>query len=51
MFLRKENFHLRSNRIWKGADLLMEIVSGRDKVSTFKRLGRDISRHTFANMV
>jgi Uma2 family endonuclease len=31
MFLRKENFHLRSNRIWKGADLLMEIVSGDPK--------------------
>ena len=28
MFLRKENFHLRSNRIWNGADLVMEIVSG-----------------------
>ncbi|MEX0613734.1 MAG: Uma2 family endonuclease [Pirellulales bacterium] len=31
MFLRKENFHLRSNRIWKGADLVMEIVSGDPK--------------------
>jgi Uma2 family endonuclease len=31
MFLRKENYHLRSNRIWKGADLLMEIVSGDPK--------------------
>lgn len=31
LFLRKENFHLRSNRIWKGADLLMEIVSGDPK--------------------
>jgi Uma2 family endonuclease len=31
MFLRKEHFHLRSNRIWKGADLLMEIVSGDPK--------------------
>jgi Uma2 family endonuclease len=31
MFLRKENFHLRSNRIWNGADLLMEIVSGDPK--------------------
>jgi Uma2 family endonuclease len=27
LFLRKENFHLRSNRIWKGADLVMEVVS------------------------
>src|SRR5438876_446958 len=26
LFIRKENYHLRSNRIWKGADLLMEIV-------------------------
>jgi Uma2 family endonuclease len=31
MFLRKENFHLRSNRIWKGADLVMEVVSGDPK--------------------
>jgi Uma2 family endonuclease len=28
LFIRKENYHLRSNRIWNGADLLMEIVSG-----------------------
>ena len=27
LFLRKENFHLRSNRIWSGADLVMEVVS------------------------
>ena len=27
MFLRKENFHLRTNRIWNGADLVMEVVS------------------------
>jgi Uma2 family endonuclease len=27
MFLRKENYHLRSNRIWNGADLVMEVVS------------------------
>jgi Uma2 family endonuclease len=31
MFLRTENFHLRSNRIWKGADLVMEVVSGDPK--------------------
>jgi Uma2 family endonuclease len=31
MFIRKDNYHLRSNRIWKGADLLMEIVSGDPK--------------------
>jgi len=31
MFLRNENFHQRSNRIWRGADLLMEIVSGDPK--------------------
>jgi Uma2 family endonuclease len=31
MFLHNEHFHLRSNRIWKGADLLMEIVSGDPK--------------------
>jgi Uma2 family endonuclease len=31
LFIRKENYHLRSNRIWKGADLLMEIVSGDPK--------------------
>ncbi len=27
LFLRKENFHLRANRIWRGADLVMEVVS------------------------
>src|SRR3990172_3849383 len=27
LFLRKENFHLRTNRIWNGADLVMEVVS------------------------
>jgi Uma2 family endonuclease len=27
LFLRQENFHLRSNRIWNGADLVMEVVS------------------------
>lgn len=31
LFLRKENYRLRSNRIWKGADLVMEIVSGDPK--------------------
>jgi Uma2 family endonuclease len=31
LFLRKDNFHLRSNRIWKGADLVMEVVSGDPK--------------------
>jgi Uma2 family endonuclease len=31
LFLRKENFHLRSNRIWKGADVVMEVVSGDPK--------------------
>ena len=27
LFLRKENYHLRSNRFWNGADLVMEVVS------------------------
>jgi Uma2 family endonuclease len=27
LFLRKENSHLRTNRFWNGADLVMEIVS------------------------
>ncbi len=27
LFCRKENFHLRTNRIWNGADLVMEVVS------------------------
>jgi|tagenome__1003787_1003787.scaffolds.fasta_scaffold20849120_2 Uma2 family endonuclease len=27
LFLRKENYHLRTNRIWIGADLVMEVVS------------------------
>lgn len=27
LFLRKENFHLRANRFWKGADVVMEVVS------------------------
>ncbi len=27
LFLRKQNFHLRTNRVWNGADLVMEIVS------------------------
>jgi Uma2 family endonuclease len=27
LFLRKENFHLRTNRFWNGADLVMEVVS------------------------
>lgn len=31
LFMRKGNFHLRSNRIWKGADLVMEVVSGDPK--------------------
>jgi Uma2 family endonuclease len=31
LFLRKENFHLRSNRIWKGADLVVKVVSGDPK--------------------
>jgi Uma2 family endonuclease len=31
LFLRKDNFKLRSNRIWKGADLVMEVVSGDPK--------------------
>lgn len=31
LFVRKENYQLRGNRIWKGADLLMEIVSGDPK--------------------
>jgi Uma2 family endonuclease len=31
LFLRKDNFRLRSNRIWKGADIVMEVVSGDPK--------------------
>ena len=31
LFLSKANFHLRSNRIWKGADLVIEVVSGDPK--------------------
>lgn len=31
LFLFNKNFHLRSNRIWKGADLVMEVVSGDPK--------------------
>jgi Uma2 family endonuclease len=27
LFLRKEHFHLRTNRVWNGADLVMEVVS------------------------
>jgi Uma2 family endonuclease len=27
LFLRQENFHLRTNRLWNGADLVMEVVS------------------------
>ena len=27
LFLRKTNFHLRTNRVWNGADLVMEVVS------------------------
>jgi Uma2 family endonuclease len=27
LFLKKENFGLRSNRVWSGADLVMEVVS------------------------
>jgi Uma2 family endonuclease len=27
LFLRKENYHLRHNRVWDGADLVMEVVS------------------------
>jgi Uma2 family endonuclease len=27
LFLCKENFHLRTNRVWNGADLVMEVVS------------------------
>jgi Uma2 family endonuclease len=27
LFLRKENFHLRTNRAWNGADLVLEVVS------------------------
>jgi Uma2 family endonuclease len=34
LFIRKENYRLRSNRIWKGADLLMEVVSGDPKDRT-----------------
>jgi Uma2 family endonuclease len=31
LFLRKENFKVRTNRIWNGADLVMEVVSGDPK--------------------
>jgi Uma2 family endonuclease len=31
LFLRNENFRLRSNRIWSGADLVIEVVSGDPK--------------------
>jgi Uma2 family endonuclease len=31
LFLRKENYALRTNRIWNGADLVMEVVSGDPK--------------------
>lgn len=31
LFLRAENYHLRSNRIWNGADLVMEVVSADPK--------------------
>ena len=27
LFLRKANFHRRTNRVWNGADLVMEVVS------------------------
>jgi Uma2 family endonuclease len=27
LFLRKQNFHLRTNRFWNGADLVMDVVS------------------------
>ena len=27
LFLRNEKFHLRGNRLWSGADLVMEVVS------------------------
>jgi Uma2 family endonuclease len=27
LFLCKQNFHLRTNRVWNGADLVMEVVS------------------------
>jgi Uma2 family endonuclease len=31
LFLRKENYHLRTNRVWNGADLVMEVVSADPK--------------------
>jgi Uma2 family endonuclease len=48
MFIRKENYRLRTNRIWNGADLLMEIVSGdpqdrkrdyEDKIADYAAMG------------
>ena len=31
LFLRKANFHRRTNRVWNGADLVMEVVSADPK--------------------
>lgn len=31
LFLLKEHYHLRSNRVWNGADLVMEVVSADPK--------------------
>jgi Uma2 family endonuclease len=31
LFLRTENFHLRTNRVWNGADLVVEVVSSDPK--------------------
>jgi len=31
LFLRTQNFHLRTSRVWLGADLVMEVVSGDQK--------------------
>lgn len=31
IFLHKDNFHARHNRVWEGADLVMEVVSGDTK--------------------
>jgi Uma2 family endonuclease len=43
LFLRKENLHLRSNRVWNGADLVMEVVSPdpKDRQRDYEEKRRD----------
>jgi Uma2 family endonuclease len=50
LFLRKENSHLRSNRFWKGADLVMEVVSGdpKDRRRDYKDKLRDYAKANIA---